>query len=402
MINIPTERQGFKLRCGEPFGDELLVAIVTERPIAVEPLGVKSLTKSVATDVNLEAFVRALRKGMNVVGNAATGKPGQWAEHTVLIKTVTRGGRGRAIPQQQRLGLFIGISRYKDSRIRNLNICHKDAVLMALAMKEHGRLDGLGILINEKATRENIKKAFEELKRKSNPGDIIFIYWSGHGATCADTGGDEADGRDEFLIPYDGNVDDIENTMVLDDALGRWIQELDGRKVVVILDACHSGGQATGKGVKGLDDDPNSDRTYLKGLGQFGDTNQAPGGIIADADGVSGGSVDDLLKSLDGNGSNRDFFDSEYGRIKDIGQEDAALLLSSKSNEISAERRDGKASVMTYFLVERIRESNSLTLKEAHRYVLPRVKQYMEEHFPGRTQTPQLCPEDVSDDVKLR
>ncbi|MBN2290911.1 MAG: DUF4384 domain-containing protein [Pirellulales bacterium] len=48
-IPIPTIKQGFELKCGAPFSREMLVAIVSERPLAVERMGVKSLTKSVAT-----------------------------------------------------------------------------------------------------------------------------------------------------------------------------------------------------------------------------------------------------------------------------------------------------------------------------------------------------------------
>lgn len=404
-IAIPAEGQGFKLRCNQPFGDELLVALISKRKIAVEQLGVRSLTRSVTTGIDLDRFARGVRddKGMDVEGNAPAITPNEWAEHSVAIKTVDHDGRGGLKPQQRRIGLFIGISTYKDPKIRNLHICHKDAALMALAMKEHGKLDAIGLLVNEKATLENIQKVFRELKLKSNPGDEIFIYWSGHGATCADTGGDEKDGRDEFLIPYDGSVADITKTMVLDDALGRWIQELDGRKVCIILDACHSGGQATGKGLGGIKgggelivdidktpsgsidsvlktstDENDSDRSCFKGLGHLGD-----GGTIT------------------AGGSSLDFFDSEYSRIKDIGQADATMLFSSASDEISAERRDGNLSVMTYFLVKKITGSSSLTLKEAYDYVKVEVPKYIRDHFPGRSQTPQLCPEGGVE-VKLR
>lgn len=391
-ITIPTAKQGFRLRCNAPFGDELLVAIVSKRPLVVEKLGARSLTKSVITDVNLESFARAVRKGFDVEAATPVGKPNEWAEHTVQIKTFPKRGRGQVASLQQRIGLFVGISQYKDPNIRDLHICHKDATIMAVAMKEYGGLDAIGLLIDEQATRANIEKAFRELKLKSKPGDEIFIYWSGHGASCADTGGDEADGRDEFLIPHDGNVERVETTMVLDDALGRWVQELDGRKVAVILDACHSGGQATGKGIKGVKD---GDGSIIK----------------KDAD-LPSGSVDDLLKNL-GKGSKsgvdfsttpapQDFLDSELGRIKDIGQEDASMLFSSASEEISAERRDGKLSVMTYFLVELISQRSSVTLKQAYDHVKVEVPKYMKQHFPGRSQTPQLCPISSAASVRLR
>ena len=390
-ITIPTPKQGFRLRCNDPLGDELLVAIVSKRPVAVETLGARSLTQEVVTDVNLETFARAIRKGFDAEATAPAGLPHQWAEHTVQIRTVPADARGVAGPKPQRLALFIGISLYDDPRIRDLRLCHKDAAVMAAIMKRYGRLDGVGLLINEEATKENIRKAFEELKLKSKPGDEIFIYWSGHGSSCADTGGDEADGRDEFLIPNDGNAADAERTMVLDDELGRWILALDGRKVTLIIDACHSGGQAAGRGIKGTDDNDAS--------------------IIGNGDNLPSGSLDDLLKGVGEAEEDEatatefsplDFLDSELDGIKDVGQEDATMLFSSASDEISAERRDGKLSVMTYFLVEKMGASESLTLKQAYEHVRMEVPKYMRQHYPGREQTPQLCPEDAGADVRLR
>jgi len=39
----------------------------------------------------------------------------------------------------------------------------------------------------------------------------------------------------------------IRRTALTDDTFGRWIQDLDGRRVVLILDTCHSAGQAAGQ-----------------------------------------------------------------------------------------------------------------------------------------------------------
>ena len=356
-ITIPTTTSRFNLRITPPLGDELLIALVTLQPLPETAFGGQSLTKSIVTDVDLDTLIA---KGVEV---QLRRKPDRWAEHSVKVRAVPRGGRGLAAPVQKRIGLFVGISNYRDRRVPDLHICHQDAVAMANAMQEYCDLDGIAVLIDEKATRKAIETAFRELKLKSNPGDIIFIYWSGHGASCADTGGDEADGRDEYLVPYDGNPEDAAGTMVLDDALGRWVQALDGRKVTVILDACHSGGQATGKGVDDAD----------RGIKGFG-TVPTP----------------------------LDMLDSELGRIKDIGQHDASMLFSSASDEISAERRDEKLSVMTYFLVEKITESSSLTLSGAYEHVKVEVPKYMKKYYPGRTQTPQLCPADGGQDVKLR
>jgi hypothetical protein len=87
---------------------------------------------------------------------------------------------------------------------------------------------------------------------------------------------------------------------------------------------------------------------------------------------------------------------------KDIRAQDATMLLSCRADEISAERRDHTMSVMTSLLVEKMAESDTLTLEEAYRYVLAEVPKYMKQHFPGRTQTPQLCPKDTATKVRLK
>mgnify|MGYP001073480424 CR=1 FL=1 len=50
--------------------------------------------------------------------------------------------------------------------------------------------------------------------------------------------------KDENITVRDGEkVEVAVPGMVLDDTFGRWVQELDGRQVLVVLDTCHSGGQ---------------------------------------------------------------------------------------------------------------------------------------------------------------
>ena len=66
-------------------------------------------------------------------------------------------------------------------------------------------------LANEQATRANIEHAIRRhLPAVTRPGDTVLIYWSGHGSRCADTDGDEKDGFDEYLVPHDGRVSDVE------------------------------------------------------------------------------------------------------------------------------------------------------------------------------------------------
>jgi len=370
-ITLPTSMSRFRLRIAPPLGDELLIALVTRQPLAAPTFGSRSLTDAPVTDVDIDTVIA---RGVNV---ELRGKPRSWGEHCVRIRTVPAGQRDAPPAVHQRLGLFIGISQYKDGSARPLQASHKDAQVMAQIMRQHGNLDGLGLLVNAQATRRAIQDGFEELRLKSRPGDEIFIYWSGHGGTCANTDPNDPDEQDAFLVPYDGTSEDIAGTMVLDDTMGRWIRALDGRKVCLIVDACYSAGQAAGKGAE-----PSSRglgaREARRGDAITGDPNWGP--IRSPAD----------------------FLGSQMRRIKDIGQDDAAMLFSSDSNENSCERGDGVLSVMTYFLVEKLLSSSTLTLAEAYEHVRVEVPKYMKDHFPGREQNPQLVPEHAGKDVRLR
>lgn len=404
-ITIPTSKQKFRLRATKPFGDELLVALVTEKPIAVErTLGAKSLTKSTTTLVNLDTLARSIleNKGINVEGTGETLSSNQWAEHHVLIKSVAKDTQTSTTTQHRRIILAVGISDYKDDRITDLRVSHMDAVNMVKTLKEHSNLDAYILLVEEKATRKNIKQAFGELAAKTNPGDEIIIFWSGHGGTFADVDGDEtANSLDEFLVPYDANIDDMANTVVTDDTLGQWVQTLDGRKVVVIFDACHSGGNA--------EQGENSRGNPLKG----------DGGLLQDVAEFDAETVGNLIQEgrngeIKGTGIRiglpapvgHDFMRDAFRRIsnlhtKDIRAQDAVMLLSCLATETSAERRDGKGSVMTYALIKKIENSNSLTLEQAYQYLSVEVPKYMNKHFPGHPQTPQLVPLNGSS-VRLR
>ena len=49
----------------------------------------------------------------------------------------------------------------------------------------------------------------------AQPGDSLFLLYSGHGGSQRDGGGDEADGRDEYMCP----VDILSGAKILDDEL---------------------------------------------------------------------------------------------------------------------------------------------------------------------------------------
>jgi len=93
-----------------------------------------------------------------------------------------------------------------------------------------------------------IRGAFADLTAKVQPGDFVYLHFSGHGtqAPAADPDS-ELDGLDELFLPVDIGVwsDDmghVENALV-DDEVGAMLDALTARgaDVWVVFDSCHSG-----------------------------------------------------------------------------------------------------------------------------------------------------------------
>jgi hypothetical protein len=373
-VIVPDQAAGFHLRVGPPFGREVLKAVVTSEPL--KALELETLTKGNVTSLkpdNLKAVFVEVQGGADadVLASTETSRGSRaWAEHQVQLTTAGRSDRVPDVPtgmerpagnrpsvvdqpagsRPKRVGVFIGVSEYEDPGVRPLRVSHVDAQSLAAAMKQYGKLDEAVVLVNREATLRNIQYAIQDgLPAATKPGDLVLIYWSGHGGRTSNLDGTEPDGYDEYLVPYDGRLepaDAIRQTMLLDKTFGRWVQELDGRVLVVIIDACHSGGQTQGA-VKAL----------------------------------TGGDQATPFRNF--------FFATTWRRTKDIGQRETAVLASSRATQVSFERREQDSSVMTHFLIEKLRTSTGpVTLTDAADYVSANVSAFVEQHYPGTTQTP--------------
>ncbi len=142
--------------------------------------------------------------------------------------------------------LIVGINQYNDPRINHLYGCVNDAKRMRnFAETVLGfQQDKIKMLTNQDATGKNIMDAFENwLIRKTEPGDRVLFFFSGHGYYQPDKNNDEQDGMDETIVPYDTVIDKNlkARNMISDDEIGALLKKLCGRKVVVMIDSCHSG-----------------------------------------------------------------------------------------------------------------------------------------------------------------
>ena len=80
-----------------------------------------------------------------------------------------------------------------------------DAMAMRDVLSLHGfESDNVAVLLNDDASREAILEALRSvLVEQSEPGDIAFFYFAGHGSQVANSS--EVDGLDETLVPADAN-----------------------------------------------------------------------------------------------------------------------------------------------------------------------------------------------------
>ena len=96
------------------------------------------------------------------------------------------------------------------------------------------------VLSEAAATRKSVLFAMAALIKSLTPGSVGVITYSGHGTWIPDVSGDEPDGRDEALVPFD--VGDDGTNLIIDDELKALFSDIPkGAKVVFIPDCCHSG-----------------------------------------------------------------------------------------------------------------------------------------------------------------
>jgi hypothetical protein len=145
--------------------------------------------------------------------------------------------------------LVVGITEYSSEYIAGPIACDSDAMEMAvfLQQKLDFPTDSVKMLLNRSATYGEILNGFKDwLIGGSAPGDRVFFFFSGHGNQVPDKNGDEADGWDETLCPADTSPFNHDR-QITDDTIDTLVRLLQGRRVVLVFDCCHSGTDAGSK-----------------------------------------------------------------------------------------------------------------------------------------------------------
>lgn len=136
--------------------------------------------------------------------------------------------------------LLVGINRYPDPEDA-LRGCLNDVRQVGDLLHVHFGFGGNGavrLLTDAHATTAAIVSGLRWLVDEAAPGDVLVFHYSGHGSQVPDRHGDEVDGLDEIICPYDLDWDDP----LTDDALYAIVRGLPASvNLTVILDSCHAG-----------------------------------------------------------------------------------------------------------------------------------------------------------------
>jgi hypothetical protein len=135
--------------------------------------------------------------------------------------------------------LLVGINAYAKAPLKG---CVNDTTRVRELIEQRYGLttDGLRLLVDDAATKAAIS---DGLRWLAAPGDgdeppVRMFHFSGHGTFIADQNGDEPDGRDECIVPYD-----YETTgPMTDDTLHELYSGFPANgHLLIAMDCCHSG-----------------------------------------------------------------------------------------------------------------------------------------------------------------
>jgi Caspase domain len=164
----------------------------------------------------------------------------------VTITVFTRNPETMTQVNGRKYALVIGISQYKDNLkgIRNLEYADSDAssIYNFLQQPEAGRFsrEDMLLLVNEQATIAQIRQALTSFITKPTANDLLLIFIAGHGAP------DPSAPHNLYVIAHDTNLSDMSGTALPMSELRRYIeQNIRCKRVVLLLDTCHSAGLST-------------------------------------------------------------------------------------------------------------------------------------------------------------
>ena len=136
----------------------------------------------------------------------------------------------------KKTALCIGINDYPGTRM-DLAGCVNDAQDWAAELSSRGFT--VSTLLDAQATKAAMVAGFKKVVGDAAKGDLVVITYSGHGTYVPDLDGDELDGLDEALCPYDIQTNGA--AFIDDEIHAIFASRKPGVRLLLVSDSCHSG-----------------------------------------------------------------------------------------------------------------------------------------------------------------
>jgi hypothetical protein len=233
---------------------------------------------------------------------------------------------------------------------------------------------------NQWPTYANIVNAFRRLGNLAEPGDQVYIHYSGHGGRTPTTSEFHpfkgSDGLDEVLVPTD--LGHSVGRYLRDTELHKLLKELidKGLVVTLVLDSCHAGGATRARDQVV---DPELGGAGIRGVGVV-DTTPRPAESLVAAD-------EELVEAWESSAKG-DVRAVQTGSSWLLEPEGYVLIAACRAHEYANEvvfEGNKKNGALTYWLVDSFKQMGpGFTYKMLHDRILAKV------HSQFAEQTPQL------------
>lgn len=141
--------------------------------------------------------------------------------------------------------LVIGVASYPHIRPLPFTVLN-DAADIADMLKRPDRAgyvaDHVRLLLDEQATKAAMLDGLKWLAEQTTGESTAVVFFSGHGGRV-----NEGGAAVNYLLPYNTKADALKETAIRSDELTDALRAIHAGRLVVILDACHSGGAGEAK-----------------------------------------------------------------------------------------------------------------------------------------------------------
>jgi len=143
---------------------------------------------------------------------------------------------GPVVRYQNSWAVIIGINLY--TKAPRLNYAVNDAnSVLAQVQKLGFQSDKILLLLDREATKQRIEQILYGTLRRTTPEDRVFVFFAGHGVTSPLPRG----GEEGYLLPVDGDPDDLQLTAISMEELSRMARRIPAKHILFAVDACYSG-----------------------------------------------------------------------------------------------------------------------------------------------------------------